>query len=101
MGMNNRPLWIRFEDLDALVPGVGDVNPACLVHIDADRFVELPGIEAGRSELGDEVSIRIEDHDPFIAGIDHVNMPGGCPPPQCADPRRLRVAQPGRRSPTS
>ena len=57
--------------LDALIPGICNVNQAFLIYRDPDRFIELPRLEAGLPELSDIITIRIVYHHTLVACVGH------------------------------
>ena len=63
----------RDESLDAFIPGVCNVDGPLSVDGNADRFIELTGIESGGAKIGDEIAVRVEDGNPLVSSVCDVN----------------------------
>ena len=85
---------VGMKTLDAVVAGVGDVNPKRdVVVLDAARRRELAVAGAVRAELEDKGAVGVEDLDAVVAGVGDGDPKGGGHGP----PRRSLATRTGRR----
>ena len=71
-----QPAWVRFKNLHAVVPGVGDKNLTIRTDLDPDRFIQVAGFQPQTAELGQIGAICVEDNHALFAGVGHEDAPG-------------------------
>ena len=71
-----QPTWVRFKDLHAVVPGIGDVDLPARTDLNSDRFVQVAGFKPHTAKLGQVSAIRIEHDHALFASVGHKHAPG-------------------------
>ena len=68
---------VGVELLDAVVPGIGDVDVAVLVHRHSPGLVEFRRLVAAGTEDSQNLAVGVELLDSIVPAVGDVEVPGG------------------------